>query len=63
MKESNHYIKCLFCKWKTKAWTTDMKGKKLHGYYRLLHHVEMIHNAEYKKTMDGFYGETIGQYE
>ena len=41
--DSMQMIKCKFCDWQTKVWTTTKKGKKASGYRRLKKHVAYLH--------------------
>jgi len=44
-------IKCRFCPWQTARWTTNSKGKRINGYYRLQNHVALVHWGEYDKLL------------
>jgi hypothetical protein len=46
------YMKCAYCEWKTKRWTSDRQGKNKYGGSRLLRHVETIHPDEYMKMFE-----------
>lgn len=43
-------IKCRFCDWQTPKFTTK-KGKRIHGYNRLVEHVAINHWAQFCGVM------------
>lgn len=55
--KANDYMKCAFCDWKTRRWTTDRRGKRKNGGGRLLDHVQSMHPDEYvriKRVVDAY---------
>lgn len=39
-------IKCKFCNWQTKKWSTGTRGRKVSGFSRLRGHIEEAHPDE-----------------
>lgn len=45
-------LKCRFCDWEIKAWYTNSEGKHINNYNRLLGHVELQHEEEFRKMLE-----------
>jgi hypothetical protein len=46
------YLKCRFCDYRVKKWSTA-KGQSKSGLPRLLHHIEVSHGMDTSRVLDG----------